>query len=130
MSIRRVAQRLHRKIDREFQAFVMRNCLMPMSVMDVRKMWVAVAQRRVFMFVDVGLGSAPLERMFMLMMLVMHVAMSMLERFMLMLVGVTFLEVNPYPRPINSEAAQNVSVTGSSSSRMAIAAPRKGAVEK
>ena len=71
---------------------------MLMSVMDVRKMWMAVAQRRVFMFVTVGLGSVPLERMFMLMVLVMHVAMSMLERLMLMLMGMTFLEVNPYPK--------------------------------
>ena len=71
---------------------------MPMSVMDVRKMWMAVAQWRVFMFVTVGLGSVPLERMLMLMMLVMRVAMSMLERLMLMLMGMTFLEVNPYPK--------------------------------
>ena len=71
---------------------------MPMSVMDVRKVWMAVAQRCVFMFVTVGFGPVPLERMFMLMMLVAHVAMSMLERFMLMLMDMTFLEVNRVPQ--------------------------------
>ena len=34
---------------------------MVMSVMDVRKMWMAVVQRRVLMFVTVGFGPVPLE---------------------------------------------------------------------
>ena len=46
-------------------------------VMDVRKVRVTVADRRVLMFMTVRLDSVPLERMLMLMMFVMNVSVAM-----------------------------------------------------
>lgn len=60
-------------------------------VMDVRKVWMAVADRRVLMFMTVRLDTVPLERMLMLMMFVMNVSVTMKECDMLMFMGMTFL---------------------------------------
>ncbi len=68
-------------------------------VMDVRKVWMTVADRRVLMFMTVRLDSVPLERVFMLMMFVMNVSVTMKEGEVLMFMGMTFLEVYPDPQP-------------------------------
>lgn len=68
-------------------------------VMDVRKVRVTVADRRVLMFMGVWLDSVPLERMLMLMMFVMNVPVAMKECEVLMFMGMTFLEVDPDAQP-------------------------------
>ena len=69
--------------------------LMPM--MHIRKMRMPVTHRRMHMRMTVRLRSIPFKPVRMLMVLVVCVAMIVLEPFVLMLVGMVFHQVNPYP---------------------------------
>lgn len=67
-------------------------------MMNVRKVRMTVAQRRVFMFVAVGFAAVPFKWMLVLMMLVVHMPMAVLEWIVPVLVAVVFPQVNPHAK--------------------------------
>lgn len=69
--------------------------LMPM--MHIRKVRMTMPHRRMHMRMAVRLRSIPFNPVRMLMVLVVCVAMIVLEPFVLMLMGMVFHQVNPYP---------------------------------
>jgi hypothetical protein len=77
------------------------------TMMNVWKVRMAVAQGRVLVFMAVGFGAVPLECMFVLVVFIVDVSMTVKKGLVLMFMGMAFLEVNPDPQPINKEATQN-----------------------
>lgn len=70
---------------------------MVMPMVDVRKVRVGMAKRRVYVFVHVGVGQVQTWRMRVLMMHVMSVRMGMRQRLMNVLVSVGFCYMEPDP---------------------------------
>ena len=70
---------------------------MRMPVVDIRKVWVAMADLHVLMNMAMRTSPTPLKRVLVLMMLVVNVAMPMRQRYVLVLVRVAFSKVEPYP---------------------------------
>lgn len=71
--------------------------LMPMPMMNIRKMWMAMLDRAMGMHVTVRHRRVPLERVFMLMVFIVDMPMPVFRRLMLMCMGVALGQVQPHP---------------------------------
>jgi hypothetical protein len=98
--------------------------------MQVGIVRVTVHQALVAVRMAVRLAAVPGEVMFVLMVLIMHVDMSVLDRLVDVPVLVPLGDMEPTPSAISVAATQNSAVVCSPSTARATAAPKKGATEK
>lgn len=93
-------------------------------------MRMAVPQRRVLVVVRVRLDPVPVEIMLVAVVLVVAVLVRVIQRRVLVLMGVRFGQMQPDAAPISAAAIQNSAPGTSPSINSDNAAPANGAAEK